>query len=136
MKLETSYIHLKGLNFHAYHGVLEQERLAGNDYVVDITAKYDIEKALTSDELFDTLNYAEVYKIVAQEMDIPSKLIERVIGRIGDRLFRRFPTIEALTIKILKKNPPMGADCYGAGVEVHLKNDVLDVLSEKVSLNK
>lgn len=136
MKLKDSYIHLKGLRFHSYHGVMEQERLTGNDYVVDLAIKYDIEKALSSDELFDTLNYAEVYKIVAQEMDIPSKLIERVAGRIGDRLFRRFPTIENIDMTIIKKNPPMGGDCYGAGVEVHLQNDVLDKLSEQVSLNK
>lgn len=136
MKLKEGYILLKGMSFHAYHGALEQERLTGNDYVVNFRAKYDVEKALASDELFDTLDYSEVYKIIAQEMDIPSQLIERVAGRIGDRLFRRFPTIESVDLEIIKKNPPMGADCEGAGVEVHLVNDVLDRLSEKVSLNK
>lgn len=136
MKLTSSYIHLSGLRFHAYHGVLDQERFTGNDYVVDFRGKVDVSKALTSDELFDTLNYAEVYQIIAQEMDIPSQLLERVAGRIGDRLFRRFPTIEAIDLTITKKNPPMGADCDGASVEVHFENDVLDQLSQQVTLNK
>ena len=90
---------------------------AGNDYLVSLRIKYDVTNALTSDDVNDTLNYAEVYQLVSQEMSVPSQLIERVGGRIGDRLFRRFPTIEEIHLKIIKQNPPMGADCEGAGVE-------------------
>lgn len=131
MKLKDSYIHLIGMEFHAYHGVLEQERLTGNDYTVDCRIKYDVGKAMTSDDVFDTVNYAEVYKVIAQEMGVPSQLLERVCSRVGDRLFRRFPTIEAIDLKMVKKNPPMGAHCFGAAVEVHLENDILDILNEK-----
>ncbi len=123
MELTSSYIYLKGLRFHAYHGVMPQERYTGNDYIVDCRCKRNIEKALTSDNVYDTLDYSEVYKVIAQEMDIPSNLIERVCGRIGERLFRRFPTIESVDLKITKLNPPMGTDSDGAGVEVHLNNN-------------
>ena len=119
MKLSSSYILLQSLKFHAYHGVLPQERVTGNDYTVDMRIKYDVSGALTSDDVNDTLNYAEVFRLVAQEMAVPSALLERVAGRIGDRLFRRFPGIEEVELKIVKQNPPMGADCKGAGVEVH-----------------
>ena len=119
MKLSSSYILLQSLKFHAYHGVLPQERVTGNDYTVDMIIKYDVSGALTSDDVNDTLNYAEVFRLVAQEMAVPSALLERVAGRIGDRLFRRFPGIEEVELKIVKQNPPMGADCKGAGVEAH-----------------
>ena len=121
MKLLSSYIVLEDLRFHAYHGVLEQERLTGNDYVVNLRIKNDVTDALTSDDVADTLNYAEVYQLVSQEMAVPSALIERVAGRIGDRLFRRYPRIEEIRLKIVKVNPPMGADGTGAGVEVCLQ---------------
>lgn len=123
MKLAESNILLENLRFHAYHGVLPQERITGNDYVVNLRIAYDFADAMTSDDVSDTLNYAEVYEVVAQEMAVPSALIERVAGRVGDRLFRRFPAIHELTLRIVKVNPPMGADCDGAGVEVHLIND-------------
>ena len=42
MKLKESYIVLQDLRFHAYHGVLPQERLTGNDYVVNLRIGYDI----------------------------------------------------------------------------------------------
>ncbi len=123
MKLDSSYVLLENLRFHAFHGVLPQERTVGNDYLVSLKIKYDISSALTSDDVDDTINYAEVYRLVSQEMSVPSALVERVAGRIGDRIFRKFPKVEEIFLKVLKRNPPMGADCDGAGVEVHLIND-------------
>ena len=114
MKLSSSYVLLENLRFHAYHGVLPQERLTGNDYIVHLRIKYDVGRALASDDVNDTLNYADVYQLVSQEMAVPSDLVERVAGRIGDRLFRRYSGIEAV-----KRNPPMGGDADGAGVELH-----------------
>lgn len=118
MEMKSSFIVLQHVKLHAYHGVLPQERLTGNDYVVDLRLKYDVEAATVSDQVEDTLNYAEVYQLLEQEMAVPSALIERVAGRIADRLERKFPAIQAISLKIMKVNPPMGADCEGAGVEI------------------
>ena len=73
---------------------------------------------METDELDGTISYAEVYSIIKAEMDIPSRLIEHVAGRICRALFDRFPAAEAIHLEILKENPPMGADCRGAGVSV------------------
>lgn len=123
MKVSSSYICLENMRFHAFHGVLPQERKTGNDYVVSLRAKYDISQAMASDLVDDTLNYAQVYEIVALEMREPSLLLEHVAGRIGKSLFAAFPGIAEMSLKVVKLNPPMGADSDGAGVEVHLIND-------------
>ena len=123
MKIKNSCIFLNGLRFHAFHGVMPQERLTGNDYRVDLKINFPLEKAVGSDDVNDTLNYATVYTAVKEEMDVPSQLIERVAYRIADRLFRTFKAINEVEIKVEKCNPPMGADCEGAGVELHLIND-------------
>ena len=52
-------------------------------------------------------------------MDVPSKLLEHVAGRIIRRLLDDFPAIEHIDLKLSKRNPPMGADIETAGVEVH-----------------
>lgn len=70
MTLNESYIYLDDLRFHAFHGVMPQERLTGNDYTIDIKIGYDVSLAMVSDNVDDTLNYAEVYKIVDQEMGV------------------------------------------------------------------
>ena len=123
MAVKSSYILLENVKFHAFHGVLPQERKVGNDYQVSLRIGYDISRAMVSDDVNDTLNYAEVYQLLSQEMSVPSALLERVAGRIGDRLFRKFPAIQSIDLTIIKVNPPMGADSEGAGVEVHLIND-------------
>ena len=63
MKLMTSYILLQGLHFHARIGVGEQERMVGNEYVLDLRLGYPFATAMKSDDVADTLNYATVFDI-------------------------------------------------------------------------
>lgn len=123
MKLMSSKIYLRNVRFHAFHGVLPQEGIVGNDYLVNLVLDYDFSSAMKTDDLQETLNYAEVYQKVREEMVVPSKLLEHVAGRIAHRLFSDFPEIQKLQLSITKVNPPMGADSDGAGVEVVLTND-------------
>lgn len=123
MKLMSSKIYLRNVRFHAFHGVLPQEGIVGNDYLVNLMLDYDFSSAMKTDDLQGTLNYAEVYQKVSEEMAVPSKLLEHVAGRIAHRLFSDFPEIQKLQLSITKVNPPMGADSDGAGVEVVLTND-------------
>lgn len=123
MKLMSSKIYLRNVRFHAFHGVLAQEGIVGNDYLVNLVLDYDFSSAMKTDDLQGTLNYAEVYQKVREEMAVPSKLLEHVAVRIAHRLFSDFPEIQKLQLSITKVNPPMGADSDGAGVEVVLTND-------------
>lgn len=123
MKLMSSKIYLRNVRFHAFHGVLPQEGIVGNDYLINLVLDYDFSSAMKTDDLQGTLNYAEVYQKVREEMAVPSKLLEHVAGRIAHRLFSDFPEIQKLQLSITKVNPPMGADSDGAGVEVVLTND-------------
>ena len=121
----TSYILLEKIRFFAYHGVAPQETTVGNEFVVSLRLKTDIARAMESDDVADTVNYAEIHQAVKEEMDIPSKLLEHVAGRIVRRLFNDFPTIERIDLKLSKRNPPMGADIETAGVEVHIERQTL-----------
>lgn len=123
MVLKESFITLHHLRFHAFHGVLAQERVVGNDYVLSLRLGFDVSRAIYSDCVEDTLDYARVYQVVAQEMEKPAALLERLAGRIGERLFREFPDITSAQVHLVKCNPPMGADSEGAGVELHLINN-------------
>ena len=104
------------MKFYAYHGVLEQERRVGNTFVVDLTLTAPLEKAVQSDQLEDTINYAEVYELTKQEMNIPSQLLEHVAGRICRALRHHFPQIEQIEIRVSKLNPPFGVDVHSASV--------------------
>lgn len=118
MRMET-YVCLDDLHFFAYHGVAPQETMVGNEYALSLRLKTDITRAMATDDVADTLNYAEIYQAIKEEMEIPSKLLEHVGGRIVRRLFHDFPVLEHIDLKLSKRNPPMGADIASAGVEIH-----------------
>ena len=123
MRITSSYIILRNVRFHAFHGVMPQERKVGADFLVNLRVGYPLEQAMQSDEVSDTLNYAALYEVVKTEMMQPSNLLEHVAGRIADAIVKRFPQVTSIDLDLTKLNPPMGADCDGAGVEIHLIND-------------
>ena len=102
---------------------MPQESRVGADFLVNLRVGYPMENAMQSDEIGDTLNYAELYALVKAEMTVPSKLLEHVAGRIVSAIEKRFPQVTSIDLELTKQNPPMGADCDGAGVEIHLIND-------------
>ena len=114
---------MREVRFHAFHGVMPQERKVGADFTVSLRVGVDLSRAIESDDVEDTLNYATLYEVVKQEMAISSQLLEHVAGRIGKAVFNHFPQVESVDVVITKLNPPMGADCNGASVELHLIND-------------
>ncbi|MBR1933351.1 MAG: dihydroneopterin aldolase [Prevotella sp.] len=123
MTLQSSSISIRAMRFYARHGVLEQERRVGGWFVVSLRVHYNITRAMQTDELDATISYADLYDLVKREMAVPSQLLEHVAGRIGEAVLSRYPQATALDLSIEKENPPMGADCAGAGVQVHLIND-------------
>ena len=123
MELTSTYILLQGLQYHAFIGVGEQEQVVGNDYVLDLRLGYPFAAAMESDVVDDTLNYADVFNVVSEVMKQPSKLLEAAAGKIVKELCARYKRLESIDLKLVKKNPPMGADCDSTGVELHLIND-------------
>lgn len=116
MHLTESYICLHEVRFYAFHGVMPQERSVGGEFLVSVKVGYPLEKAMISDDVADTLNYAELYELVKKEMMQPSSLLEHVMGRIVEAIEKAFPEVTSVEVKIKKVNPPMGSDCKGAEV--------------------
>ena len=113
-----SYIELKQIKIHAYHGVDKQERIVGNDYLVRVKVKFDITKAAKSDSVSDTINYADIYDVVKCEMSTPSNLLENVVYRIMKAIKQNFPLVEGGEIEIVKIKPPIAGDVTGATVSI------------------
>ncbi len=123
MRLQSSYVLLKDVRFYAYHGVLPQERRVGGWFSVTLRVGVPLQASMASDRIEDTVNYATLFELVKHEMAQPSKLLEHVAGRIAQAVADAMPVVTSLDVWLQKDNPPMGADCSGAGVELHLIND-------------
>ena len=113
------YIRMEGMKFYAFHGVLSQENLVGAYFYIDLRLKTDFTHAAQTDELKETVSYADIHAVVQEEMKTTSKLLEHVCQRIASRIFHDFNTIESIEISLFKENPPMGACAQRVGVEAH-----------------
>jgi len=101
------YLLINNMQFHAYHGVYQQETKVGNTYLVDLKLGLDLTKACKNDQLEYTVNYASVFDEVKLAMETPCKLIEHLAENICTNLRNAFQQIQTLEIKVTKINPPI-----------------------------
>ena len=118
MKIKEYNIELSNIHLYAYHGVLPQENKVGAWYTLDLQATISNLDSIASDNIEATVNYAEIYEVICEEMKIPSKLLEHVCGRILERLFEKFAIIEKIEITLTKDTPPMGGDRLSSSVKI------------------
>ena len=117
----TSKILLENLKIYAYHGVLPEETITGTYFILNVEIHSDLWKATVSDDLADTINYAEINRIIHEEMKIPSKLMEHVAGRMMKKIKEVFPQITFISIRMTKTNPPMQGEMEGVSVAFERK---------------
>ena len=111
-------ISIEGVKLYAYHGCLEEEAIIGGNYIVDVLLETDMEKASTSDELDQTIDYVTVYELVKVQMAIRSKLIEHVAKRILEEIKKEFKTLNRVEVKVSKLNPPMNGNVEKVSVTI------------------
>ncbi len=103
-------IKVENIKVFAYHGCLDEETKIGSEYKVNLVIKADLNSSCKSDNLNDTVDYVLLNKIVIEEMNIPSKLLETVSQRILNRIFIESGLVTKATISISKISPPIGGD--------------------------
>ncbi len=113
-----SFILLENMRFFAQHGVFEQERLVGNLFEVNLKIKVDISRAVETDNVEDTISYADVYDLISKEMMQPSNLLEHLAGRILHVVKKQYSNISGIEIKVSKLNPPLNGQVEKASVVV------------------
>lgn len=116
-------IRLNNVRLHARHGCLKEESIIGSDYRVDVVLEADTDRASESDRLSETVDYVHVHRIVKEEMNIPSKLLEHVSRRILDRIFAEIPIVDQAEVTVSKINPPIGGDVQSVSVTLERKRD-------------
>ena len=103
-------IKVENIRAYAHHGCLKQETKIGSEYRVDLKVTADLQPSATSDKLSDTVDYVLLNRIIKEEMQIPSYLLETVAKRILDRIFMEDQLVKKATVWVSKINPPIGGD--------------------------
>jgi 7,8-dihydroneopterin aldolase/epimerase/oxygenase len=99
-------VSLHDLQFNSFHGIHEEEKITGNDYVVDASVEFH-EDVHVVHSINETINYADIYNIIRERMNVPSALLETVAMDIGNEIHNEFPQVRSITISIKKMHPPI-----------------------------
>jgi len=112
-------IHLHQLQIHAYHGLYEEEKVLGNDFIIDLTVEYQ-PADLPVLELEQTINYVSLYELVQQHMQVATPLLETVVSNIAMDILAQFSLSEQVNISIRKLHPPIAQFTGATGVSLSL----------------
>ncbi|CAO2200389.1 unnamed protein product [Urochloa humidicola] len=110
---------LRGLQFHGFHGVMQEEQTLGQKFVVDIDAWMDLYAAGESDNIADTVSYTDIYGIAKDVVEgMPHNLLESVAHSIAKATLLKFPQISAVQVKVGKPHVAVQGVLDYLGVEI------------------
>jgi dihydroneopterin aldolase len=113
-RIQLSRIHAFG-----YHGVFEHEAVNGQDFYVDLDLTLDLSRASVSDDLNDTIDYGALTNVVVDEIKGERvQLIERLAGRIADRIKAGHPEIQSIAVTVHKPSAPVSASVADIAVTI------------------
>ncbi len=112
-------IHLHHLKFFSFHGVYAEEKILGNEYEVNAEVTFNQTEKVT--QLHQTINYATIYEIILQRMQIPAPLLETLAQEMVEIIYQADKRIQSIAIQIKKLHPPL-TNCMGS-VGVSFKKD-------------
>ena len=114
---------IEGLKVETVVGCFAWERQIQQPLMLDLIIATNLSQAAASDELQDTLNYAEICSISAEVIQQAApKLIEHAAQLVLDALFTTFAAIESITITIRKPAIIPEANSVGIRLERY-RND-------------
>lgn len=112
-------ITLTGLRARGHHGVLDHERATGQVFLVDLELDVDIARAAETDDVADTVNYADVADVAQRlVMGVSVNLIETLAVRIADAVLDEFAPVRSVVATVHKPQAPIPADFANVAVTV------------------
>jgi dihydroneopterin aldolase len=103
----TDRIVLKGIRAIGYHGVLPDERANGQEFIVDVEVEANFDTCATSDDVSDTVNYAELAQIAHDAVVGPAfNLIEKLADVIASNCLQ-LHGVERVCVTVHKPSAPI-----------------------------
>lgn len=110
---------IKDLKLYAYHGVNPEEKIEGQNFVLDIECKADLGLPCRTDDVDDTVSYAQIIKLVRKVFTAEKyDLIEKAAQVVADAILLNFEAVKSVKITLKKPEAPMKADFGYVAVQI------------------
>ena len=115
---------IDNLEVFANHGLFEEENKLGQKFIFDIECELNYKKAMISDEMTDSISYADIAEVVVETATTNTfNLLERLAGEILKNIFTEFSQIKNIKLKINKPGAPIKYHFERCGVEVNVSRE-------------
>ena len=115
---------IDNLEVFANHGLFQEENKLGQKFIFDIECELNYKKAMFSDEMTDSISYADIAEVVVKTTTTNTfNLLERLAGEILKNIFTEFSQIENIKLKINKPGAPIKYHFEKCGVEVEVSRE-------------
>ncbi len=115
----SDQITVTGIKAFGYHGVLPPEAIEGQDFTVDLVVTLDLRAASLSDDLTQTINYADLAQIAHDNIvGERVQLIERLAGRIAEEISSAYSQITSVSVTVHKPHAPVTVDFEDISVTI------------------
>ncbi len=109
---------IRGMTFHAHHGLEDHEIENGQRFDIDVEMLFDASKAAQTDHLGDTIDVRKVYNDIKKVvLEKRFYLIETLAQRVAEAILSRYE-IEAVTVRVRKPVAPLGGLTKGTEIEI------------------
>ena len=116
--MSADRIALTGLRVRGFHGVLAQERVDGQDFLVDVVLHLDLAPAAASDAVADTVHYGELAeRLAAVVAGEPSMLIEALAERLA-AVCLSYGAVQRAEVTVHKPSAPIPLDFADVSVSL------------------
>ena len=97
-------IHIKDLEIIGFHGVMQEEKVLGQKFVLSFELDVDLRQAGKTDDLTKTVHYGELAQQVEEEFTKKSyDLIEKAAEEVCEFILLNYPLVRK--VKLLLKKP-------------------------------
>ena len=112
-------IFVRGLQFHAPHGVYAEERSEGRHFEVELEAELSLTASGASDALADTVDYRDLSAAAVEVFGGPSvSLVEHLAARVCELVLARHGAVERVTVTVSKRATGVPGDPARVGVRI------------------
>ena len=110
---------ISSLEVFANHGLFEEENKLGQKFIFDIECEVNYQKALFSDEMADSISYADIADVIYKtSIENTFNLLERLAGEVVKNIFNTFPEVKEIKLAINKPAAPIKYHFKECGVKL------------------
>lgn len=113
-------IEIHGLELHGFHGVLAEERSAGQRFLFDVSLVVEDQRAAETDSIDDAVDYREVVAIVREVSDGTAFQLLEALATAVARTLRDRLAVAQVRVRVRKPDVSLGFPVDYSAVVVEL----------------